>query len=178
MFNITENLFSLGIFLGLMTQPIFNILGIYTGDLAVSYYAEVHQSKLNSFIHTIGMPFTYYGLLLCVPPLFVRDREKIVNLQCFFYPYFISYYLSMDLLTGVIVAICYFPSQELAMEHMMNSKSILKTSLYGFSVATIALTIQEVFGHWLCGDPPSRIEAIPNAIWHAGYYSIWHLIRG
>ena len=84
----------------------------------------------------------------------------------------------MDLLTGVIVAICYFPSQELAMEHMMNSKNILKTSLYGFSVATLALTIQEVFGHWLCGDPPSRIEAIPNAIWHAGYYSIWHLIRG
>ena len=173
-----DNLFSLGIFLGLLTQPIFNLLGIYTGDQAISYYSMVHQSKLNSIIHTIGMPFTYYGLLLCVPPLFVRGRKNIGDLQCFFYSYFITYYLSMDVLVGVIVAICYFPSQEFAMKHMMISESVLKTALYGLGVATLALTIQEVFGHWLCGDPPSRIEGIPNAIWHAGYYSIWHLTRG
>ena len=49
------------------------------------------------------------------------------------------------------------------------------TIAYGISVAVIALTIQEVMGHWIGGDDPSRLEAIPNAIWHAGYYSVYHI---
>ena len=93
----------------------------------------------------------------------------------FFYSYFITYYLSMDFFTGFIVAITYFPSQEFAMEHTMNSKSILKTTLYGLGVATLALTIQEVFGHWIGGDNLSRFEGVPNAILYAMYYSVHHL---
>ena len=75
------------------------------------------------------------------------------------------------------MAICYFPSQERAMYRMNASKNKWKTALYGLFVATTALTIQEVFGHWLGGDKPSRLEAVPNAIWHAGFYSVWHLLN-
>jgi hypothetical protein len=42
-------------------------------------------------------------------------------------------------------------------------------------IAVIALTLQEVLGHWLSGDPQSRVEAIPNAILYAMYYSVSHI---
>ena len=34
--------------------------------------------------------------------------------------------------------------------------------------------LQEVFGHYIGGDAPSRVEAIPNAILYAPFYSISH----
>ena len=51
----------------------------------------------------------------------------------------------------------------------------INTAVYGFMIAAISLIIQEVFGHWLSGDPLSRLEAIPNAILYAGYFSISHM---
>ena len=165
----------LGIFSGLMTQPIFNLLGIYTGEKAIKYYGEVHQSKWNSLVHTAGMPFTYYGLLIFVPGLFGLNRIKTHLFQLFFYNYFISYYATLNLKVSAIVALLYLPSHVYAVNYYKYSFDRIVATLYGFMVAFSALTIQEVFGHWLGGDPPSRIEAIPNAIWHAGFYSVWHL---
>ena len=95
MFGATINILLLGTFMGILTQPIFNLFGVYTGEQAVQYYAEVHQSKWNSFIHTLGMPFTYYGILLCVPTLFSNDKTTVARLQLFLYPYFISYYMTV-----------------------------------------------------------------------------------
>lgn len=165
----------LGSFLGFMTQPIFNLLGVYTGEKAIKYYGEVHQSKWNSLVHTAGMPFTYYGLLIFVPGLFGLNRKKTLFFQLFFYNYFISYYATLNLTVAAIVGALYLPSQAYAMNYYKYSFNRIVTTLYGFMVAFSALTIQEVFGHWLGGDPPSRIEAIPNAIWHAGFYSVWHI---
>ena len=87
-------IFIFGSFLGFLTQPIFNILGVYTGVKAIDYYGEVHKSKWNSLIHTLGMPFTYYGLLIFVPGILCLNKKNTRLLQLFFYPYFISYYLS------------------------------------------------------------------------------------
>ena len=167
----------LGSFLGFITQPIFNLLGVYTGEKAIKYYGEVHQSKWNSLVHTAGMPFTYYGLLIFVPGLFGLNRKKTLFFQLFFYNYFISYYATLNLTVAAIVGALYFPSQAYAMNYYKYSFNRIVTTLYGFMVAFSALTIQEVFGHWLGGDPPSRIEAIPNAIWHAGFYSVWHIFN-
>ena len=145
-----------GSLMGFLTQPIFNLLGIYTGQQAITYYGEVHQSKWNSLVHTIGMPFTYYGLLLCVPPLFGTNKMDTLLLQLFLYSYFISYYMSMNFDIGFIVAVCYLPSQIYAMEFYQRSLSRPVTIIYGFMVAGTALTIQEVFGHWLGGDKPQE----------------------
>ncbi len=165
------------IFLGLLTSSIFEAIGVYTGDRAIEYYAEVHQSKWSSFIHTIGMPFTYYGLLLFVPPMFCMNTGDTIKLQAFFYFYFISYYLTLDVLIAIMVSICYLPSQVYAMRYYYMSTNRFHTMLYGFTIASMALLTQEILGHWCGGDDPSRLEGIPNAIWHAGYYSIWHLIH-
>ena len=172
----SRNVFLIGITLGLLTQSLFNLFGVYTGEQAIAYYAEVHTSKWNSLIHSLGMPFTYYGLLLCVPPLFCLSKPDTQRLQLFFYPYFISYYLTINWYVGIILMFYYAPSQYFAMRHYFDSTCRSRIMVYGFVVATTALTIQEVFGHWVGGDDPSRIEAIPNAIWHAGFYSISHLL--
>ena len=50
--------------------------------------------------------------------------------------------------------------------------SILKT---GLIVSSSALIFQELIGHWVGGDIPSRVEAIPNAILYAKYFSLHHL---
>ena len=176
MFGKVMSVFVSGIIMGVLTGPVFSILGIFTGDKAIDYYAEVHQSKWNSVVHTVGMPFTYYGLLLCVAPLFGMNLENTLLLQMFFYSYFISYYLSLNPIVGMLVAICYLPSQISAMYFYSHSLNRIGVIIYGGVIAFIALAVQEIFGHWLGGDKPSRIEGIPNAIWHAGYYSIWHLV--
>lgn len=175
--NITLITALFGIFFGLITQPVFNLLGIYTGEKAITYYGEVHQSKWNSLVHTVGMPFTYYGLLIFVPGLFGLNRIKTHLFQLFFYNYFISYYATLNLKIAAIVALLYLPSHVYAVNYYKYSFDRVVTTFYGFMVAFLALTIQEFFGHWLGGDPPSRIEAIPNAIWHAGFYSVWHLFH-
>jgi hypothetical protein len=183
--NITNNIqlylcdiYFIGITLGILTTPIFNILGVYSEDKAIEYYGEVHTSMLNSFIHTIFMPFTYYGLLIGVPGLIFKNKRNIFLLQRFFYTYFISYYLTLNTLIGGIIAIYYLPGQIKAENYYKNySFNRIVTVTYGILVAVTALTIQEVFGHWLGGDNPSRLEAVPNAIWHAGYYSIYHIFN-
>jgi len=43
--------------------------------------------------------------------------------------------------------------------------------MFGMGFSTTALVIQEVVGHKMGGDPPSRIEGIPNAILYAIYFS-------
>lgn len=169
----------LGCSLGLATPSLFRLLGVSTGEQAIHYYAEVHQSRWNSWIHSLGMPFAYYGMLLWFPLLFGLEKKQTALLQLFFYSYYSSYYLTFHIPLGLLVALSYLPSQICAMRFYLTSDwSRVQTMTYGFLVAFLALSFQEYFGHYLGGDPPSRLEAVPNAIWHAAYYSIWHLIYG
>ena len=47
----------------------------------------------------------------------------------------------------------------------------------GFLISAMGLIFQEIVGHKLGGDIPSRFEGIPNAILYAKYYSIYHFIK-
>lgn len=175
MFSLKSYTFLMGCIMGYFTQPIFMLCDIYTGQKAIDYYGEVHQSKWNSVVHTIGMPFTYHGILLFVPGLLQLTRINTELFQIFIYPYFVSYYMTLNLQVGILVALCYYPSQILAMNYHKYSIHPTVTTIYGIMVTFTALMIQEFFGHWFFGDKPSRLEGIPNAIWHAGFYSIWHI---
>ena len=173
-----SDVYFLGIALGILTTPIFNILGVYSGERAIEYYGEVHTSVFNSFIHTLFMPFTYYGLLISVPGIIFKNERYVFLLQRFLYVYFVTYYLTLNTFIGSLIIIYYLPSQIMAENYYKRYSFDRKvTVLYGIAVATIALTIQEVIGHWMGGDNPSRLEAIPNAIWHAGYYSVDHIFK-
>ena len=51
-------------------MPIMNLCNFTNGEAGLDYYGEVHLSSWNSWVHTIGMPFTFYGISCWVPPLF------------------------------------------------------------------------------------------------------------
>ena len=65
-----NNVSYLGItFFGLFLTNILNTFGILSSEKGIDYYAEAHLSKWNSWIHTLGMPYTFYGISCWVPAL-------------------------------------------------------------------------------------------------------------
>ena len=84
-----------------------------------------------------------------------------------------THYLSIDFIIGLGCVIYYYPVVRLA--NIAYREEIKHPFIRGIIISFISLGIQEVFGHYLSGDPPSRGEAIPNAIMYAMYYSVSHL---
>ena len=62
----------------------------------------------------------------------------------------------------------YFPTVLLAIDNYVGGVNDI---LLGLGISTTALVFQEVVGHKLSGDPPSRPEAVFNAILYAMYFS-------
>lgn len=181
----------LGIYLGIFLPKLLHTNGFLIGNAGVDYYAEVHTTQLNSYCHTLGMPFTIYGILLWLPMLFKLHWKRYIDIQKILYYMYMTHYIIMDVKIGLLIAFIYwYPLQysikkiEYTFQHIKN-KSIKCVNEYGylrlvvfiegFMISMIALLLQEVIGHWLSGDPQSRIEAIPNAIIYAIYYSVYHI---
>ena len=176
-FTMINSVETLPIIIGSFATPALNYIGIGTGLDAVNYYGEVHLSYWNSVMHTMGMPFTSYGIVLALPALFNLDNDSANYLQkCVFIVYFI-HYLTFD----PSIALLYFLFYSFPLYYAMmvyrdtpDKKSLL---IHGLKTSFYALTFQEVIGHTIGGDDQSRIEAIPNAITYAMHYSVSHLIR-
>ena len=158
-------------FIGVISHPILNFLGMTTGLNGVNYYAEVHTSLVNSIIHSIFMPFTIFGILLWFPTHFTYNIVKQNHVRLGLYIAYITHYLIIDVYIAGIVAVWYIPSLYYAL-YYTNVWTTKIRKKRGFLIATIALIIQEYFGHYLGGDAPSRLLAIPNAIIYACYYSV------
>ena len=87
-FTIIKSVETLPIVIGSFATPALNYIGIGTGLDAVEYYGEVHLSYWNSVMHTMGMPFTSYGIVLALPALFNLDNDSANYLQkCVFIVY-------------------------------------------------------------------------------------------
>ena len=157
-----------------------------TGQPGVEYYGEAHLSKWNSFMHTIGMPFTIHGMLLWIPSLLRLKPLKAQGLQRNLYYLYGGYYMMINRYIALLYYILYY---------IIIEKSVIKYSkLYsrigytnddvyvdifkhGILISVGALTFQEVIGHYIGGDIASRIEAVPNAIVHAKYYALYHIFN-
>jgi len=177
--------------------------GFYIGESGVDYYAEVHTTKLNSLIHTIGMPFTIYGMLLWIPVVFNLNCRSYIAIQRFLYISYMTHYVLIDWCIGLNTAVIYYipvyysnklylsefndecnETYQISLDKKYKtSKQKIHNSIrfylftYGFLVSFYVLLFQEVIGHWLSGDPPSRLEAIPNAILYAMYFSVSHFYQ-
>lgn len=148
------------------------------GYEAVNYYGEVHLSFWNSLIHTIFMPVTIYGMLLWIPAVFTRRKCIANDIQlCMYLMYMSHYIVSLNFIVGISVAMYYLVPLNYAMHHYGFSFNRIQLFSGGICMATTALVIQEVFGHYIGGDQLSRFEAVPNAIMYAMYYSVSHLFR-
>ena len=169
--------------------------GVLTGKEGVDYYAEVHTTALNSYCHTIGMPFTIYGMLLWIPMLTKRSWPKYNHIQDCLYAMYMAHYICIHPRVGFLTALVYsvplyyakndvrtqfgqfdYLMLDLPVEHIKGyDYQRLRVFVKGVCISTIALVFQELVGHWLSGDPASRIEGIPNAIMYAMYYSVSHI---
>ena len=150
--------------LGLLSHALLP-LAMPAGLDGVAYYGEVHTSALNRFIHTLGMPFTAYGALVFVPRVLAMRNPARLPLAAF--AFYVAHYLPMSLWVTLGVAGLYlFP--------LVLAVYCERGVWHGLAVCSAALLFQEVFGHWVGGDAPSRLEGIPNAIVYAPYFSVSH----
>ena len=171
---IRDNITNISILIGIFFPLFLNSYGVLIGEKGIEYYSEVHTMPLNSYIHTIFMPISMYGMLLLLPKLFLLKDTDAIYLQKFLYLFFIVHYIFIDFIVALGVAIYYFPTYLFAQRFYLNSNT--NGLIKGLFISTISLSIQEVFGHYISGDPPSRIEGIPNAIMYSIYYSVSHII--
>lgn len=161
------------IFIGLISHPLLNTIGTSTGLEGVQYYAEVHTYSLNSYIHSLFMPFTIFGIFLWFPTLWTHSIMKQNNIRVGLYIAYIAHYVCIDPYIALLVMLLYMPSLYYSI-YYTNIWAHKLRQKRGFIIAFVALVIQEYFGHYLGGDAPSRFEAVPNAILYACYYSISH----
>lgn len=175
MMQITKVL--IPIILGLSGNFIMSLFGMVHGLPAVDYYAEVHTQFLNKFMHFLFMPFTLYGILLLFPTIFCFTNIHFVNefKKCVYITY-IVHYLTFNKFGAVLTAFYAYPSLHYAIKDQ-DFSSRFYTMMRGLFFMVFALGIQERFGHYLSGDPASRVEAIPNAIIYAPYFGINGVLR-
>lgn len=167
-----------GIVCGLLISHMLSYTGILLWQSGVDYYAEAHLSFLNSLIHTICMPFTYFGFNLSIPALLhIKDSW---NIQLLFFTMYMTHYFMFDQLTALLSTLYYYQSIKLAYKlYMKKITSYLGYILLGFSISTTSLIIQEYYGHYIGGDMPSRLDfySIFNAILYAKFYAVHHLVQ-
>jgi uncharacterized membrane protein YGL010W len=161
-----------GVFIGLWVPFMLRVVfGTQTGMEGVSYYAEVHTTTLNRMIHTIFMPITATGFLLMIPNVLGLYTTQAHKLQDVLYMSYIVHYATFDIATAYKTMIVYYFAVKYAKDHYIwYEATMMKGAILGFG----GLFIQEVIGHWVSGDPASRLEAIPNAILYAIYFSVAH----
>ena len=162
----------MAILTGLIVPSILNgLTGMLVGEAAVEYYAEVHQMPLNKYIHTLFMPAATSGALLLIPAVFKMDKYDANLCQTSLYLMYMSHYTSMNLWIGLRIAFVYYFALRYAKMYYIHYESARKK---GLPIVLGALFIQEIIGHYLSGDPASRLEGIPNAILYAVHFSVSH----
>ena len=165
---------------GLFLTNILNIFGILSGETGIEYYAEAHLSSWNSWVHTIGMPFTFYGISCWVPALLSMIRllsnKNRTKMQLSIWYIYAAHYMSIDIKRGLLcIAFYLYPSYR-AYTKTKHSSNNFKLFLHGFLVSFASLVFQEIVGHYMGGDIPSRPEGVLNAILYSVIYSTYHIV--
>ena len=150
--------------------------GLYSLQHGVDYYAEVHTSFWNSLIHTIFMPCTMFGMYLWIPALFRMRPYEAKQLRYAVSMAYMFHYVKINAITAYFVALWYYKPLVYADEMYRRIFNPKESLCLGLAISICALFIQEVIGHYIGGDNPSRLEAIPNAMIYAPYYSVSHLV--
>jgi len=160
--------------IGLAILPVFKYLKICVGKEGYEYYGEVHKSKFNCYMHTLGMPFTIYGITQWLPALFLLSPKHCVQFIRNLFFMYLTHYLSIDYKVAALYSLIYAPVAILSSMHHYYGRTEQRI-FRGLFISIAALVFQEGIGHWWGGDDPSRLEAVPNAILYAKFFSLHHL---
>jgi uncharacterized membrane protein YGL010W len=180
--NMLTRLEQLIFILGYQFYILQRFIGMRCLEDGVKYYAEVHTSFWNSLIHTIFMPFTMLGFYVAIPALWNMTPPQAVYTCRVIMLFYFGAYIQISTLVGILVLAYYtIPLNYADKIYTYIYRNVIQYQrqptaiIVGLSISIAALGIQEIFGHYMNGDAASRIEAIPNAIIYAPYYSISHL---
>ena len=160
--------FFLVFFAGYNACYVMDYFGFYYHQKGVDYYGEVHTTTQNVIAHVVGMPFTIYGILLWFPALLMCSAENAWQVQIGLFILYLGHYLRIEQDSVVVFVMMYWPGLILSLTTYTPG---FYGFFYGITISTIALVFQEYVGHYLGGDPPSRKEGVPNAIFYAMYFS-------
>jgi hypothetical protein len=172
--NFTNVLYVYSTIFGLLLHNILNSFGVLVLQEGVEHYREAHYSKLNCYVHTIGMPFTVLGLSIFISGIFKLTNSQAVVFRNATLLVYLSHYMQINFIIGVSTYLLFYIAT-IPLLYIYNEKYRFKMMLYGFIMSFVALSFQEYFGHYLGGDIPSRFESIPNAILYAMYFSVYHI---
>ena len=161
--------------IGLAILPVYKYFKFHVGKEGYEYYGEVHKSKFNCYMHTLGMPFTIYGMTQWIPTLFLMSPKECVKCVRNLFFMYLTHYLSVDWKVAALYSVVYAPVAIVSCLHHYWGTTNTRFKR-GLLISISALLFQEGIGHWWGGDKPSRIEAIPNAILYAKYFSLHHLL--
>lgn len=169
-------------FIGLFLSNILNAGGILTNEAGINYYAEAHLTNWNSWMHTIGMPFTFYGISCWVPALLsmmrLLSKHNQSKMQLSVWYVYIIHYMTIDFKRALLCIMFYMYPSYRVYKKTTNKKptiSNFKLFLHGFVISFLSLLFQETVGHYMGGDIPSRPEGVLNAILYAVFYSTYHI---
>lgn len=160
-------------FCGYNFHHLQNMIGMKNLQEGVDHYAEIHTSYLNCVIHTIFMPYTMFGMFLWIPALLRLNPRKAYILRLNVIIFYIGLYLRISAETTLLVCLHYFNAYIFSVKIYAHYPNLLLRIGLLFSISS--LIIQEIIGHYLGGDEPSRLLSIPNAILYAPYYSVSNL---
>ena len=164
--------FSVFINVGYNLDHILDVYNVYNNRKGIDYYAEVHTTRQNIFVHVVCMPFTIYGMLYWIPAVFLCDATNAFYLQLALFLFYFSHYFKIDRVTAMYFALMYVPGVFISAHKYVGGWGDFA---FGLSMSAGVLGLQEYVGHHLGGDPPSRPEGVLNAIFYAMYFSAEHL---
>ena len=151
-----------------------DLIGMYSLDEGLNYYGEIHKSPLNKIIHGLFMPLTVYGILLWFPVLLNLNILDASILRVCVYYFYLGLYLKINIYYALIyLVIYYFPLKFANIDY----KNTYYTLINGLVISFYSLIIQEIIGHYLGGDEPSRIEGLINAVLYAPYFGVRELVQ-
>jgi hypothetical protein len=148
-----------------------NLLGltIWTGDLGLVIYEEIHQNYYNRLLHVAFLPFVFYGVFLGFPPLVYPESFKTYSplLIALFQLAFFSFYYFTNVTLAFETVVQMVPMALLAVyrhyQPQFKSSDHIKLAVI---LLTFSLVLQEIIGHSLFEEENSRLTVsyVLNAV--------------
>lgn len=105
-----------GTWLGILTHKFLPYI-MKTGLSGVNYYGEAHLTRWNAYMHTLGMPFTIYGMVQWIPAFLEATPSDAKRIAQFLYFLYGGHYLLLDKRIAILYYAAYYPSLYYGIKH-------------------------------------------------------------
>jgi hypothetical protein len=101
-----------------------------------------------------------------------NNINDIFYLELGLFLFYFNHYVNINKNVALWMIVMYLPVVYMGYNYLCFNKDVYENIIYGLKISGTSLLIQEIFGHYLGGDIPSRPEGVLNAIFYAIYSSV------